>query len=224
MMRGRFVVALGVGFGVLVAAQGAWAQSVPAPVFAADSVIASAQKDRVSAASALIKDFYAVLTETMKQGETLGFMGRFKKLEPVVKKTFNLPAMARFSVGPSWGTVQAEEQQRLIEAFSNFSVATYASRFTRYKGEAFDVVGERAAPQGGVIVETKLTPKGDAPVALNYLMRKDDVGQWRIMDVYLDASISELATRRSEYSAIIGREGFLALVEKLAAKNKKMGI
>lgn len=174
-------------------------------------------------ATTLVKNFYAQLLETMKQGEKLGFEGRYKKLEPTIKSTFNLPLMAHFAVGPGWNTAAPAAQQKLVDAFSNFSIATYASRFKKFDGEQFDVVGEKPAAQGGVIVETKLTPKGSDPVTLNYLVRPDEHGALRIVDVYLDAAISELATRRSEFTAIVKREGFDALVQSLESKTKKMG-
>lgn len=175
-------------------------------------------------AAVLVKDFYAALEATMKEGPTLGFDGRYKKLEPAVTQTFNLPLMARAAVGLGWGKETAENQQKMVEAFSAFSVATYASRFTKYDGEKFEVLGEKPAAGGGVMVETRLIPNGGDPVVLNYLVRNDETGAPRIVDVYLDAAISELATRRSEFSAVIKREGFPALIASLAEKAKKMGM
>ena len=46
-------------------------------------------------------------------------------------------------------------------------------------------------------------------------LRKTDESGWQIIDVYLDGTVSELALRRSEYSALIKREGFQALLAKL---------
>lgn len=172
---------------------------------------------------ALVRAFYGTLTETMKEGPTLGFEGRYKKLEPAVSKTFNLPLMARYAVGLSWSKETPEKQKQLTDAFARFSVATYASRFTKYDGEVFDVLGEKPVASGGVMVETHLVPKDGGAVTLNYLVRNDETGTPRIMDVYLDAAISELATRRSEFAAVIKRQGFEALVDSLAEKAKKMG-
>ena len=42
---------------------------------------------------------------------------------------------------------------------------------------------------------------------------------WRISDVFLSGTVSELALRRSEYGALMRREGFDAL---LAAVRKKI--
>jgi phospholipid transport system substrate-binding protein len=61
---------------------------------------------------------------------------------------------------------------------------------------------------------------GDDPVQLNYRLRPVD-GSWKIIDVYLNGTVSELALRRSEYSSLIQREGLegllTALTDKIAA-------
>ncbi len=174
-------------------------------------------------ASEVVKEFYASLLDTMKKGQELGYEGRYKKLDPAVTKAFNLPLMAKYSVGPSWSKVDADEQRKLVEAFSKFSIGTYASRFTKFDGEEFIVVGEKPMPNAaGFMVETKLKPKDSDAVTLNYLVRADETGALRIADVYLDASISELATRRAEFSSVIKREGFPALLSSLTQKSEKM--
>lgn len=183
----------------------------------------AAQQATPESAKDVVAHFYDQLLSTMKQGEQLGYEGRYQKLEPAVTETFNLPLMARFAAGPAWREATPEEQQKLAEVFARFSVANYASQFRKFDGEKFEVLGEKPASGGGTIVETKLTPRGDAPVALNYLLRTDDKGQLRIVDVYLDGSISELATRRSEFTSVIKHSGWTALLSSLDEKIKKMG-
>lgn len=186
------------------------------------ALFAFAPAARAADASSVVRTFYAALEATMKDGPALGFEGRVKKLDPAVRKAFNLPLMARRAVGLGWSRETPENQKALIEAFSKFSVATYASRFSKYDGEKFEVLSEKPAAGGGTMVETHLVPKGEAPVTLNYLVVADETGAPRIMDVYLDAAISELATRRSEFGAIIKRDGFPALIGSLENKARSM--
>jgi phospholipid transport system substrate-binding protein len=180
------------------------------PVFAA-----------ASSAQDAVRGFYATLVSTMKDGPQLGFDGRYKKLDPAIRAAFDLPSMARLSVGASWSTASEKEKTDLVDAFSRFSIATYASRFAAYDGEEFAVTGEKTAGKD-VIVETSLTPKDGEAVTLNYLMRADAKGQFRIVDVFMNGMISELATRRSEFSSITRREGVPALVNSLGEKAKQM--
>ena len=57
----------------------------------------------------------------------------------------------------------------------------------------------------------------DDNVELNYRMMESQPG-WRVIDIYLKGTVSELALRRSEYSSMIKREGFEHLVLSLEDK------
>ncbi len=175
-----------------------------------------------SSAQSVVRGFYSHLIAAMKQGDQLGYSGRYKKLDPVIRSTFNLPLMAKTAVGVSWAEASAQEQADLTSAFSDFSVATYANRFATYDGEQFTVIGEKQAANG-VIVETSIKPKEGEATTLNYLLRPDNAGNYRVVDVFINGTISEMATRRAEFSSIARREGIPALVNSLGEKSKQLG-
>ena len=160
--------------------------------------------------------FYRVLLTTMRDGRSLGQSGRYARLAPVVNRTFDLAFMARLAVGPSWATLAPSEQQRLTDAFGNYVSATYADRFNIYSGEQLKVTGER--PYGfAIMVETKIVKSNGEATTLTNLMRHN-LGAWQISDVYLDGTISQLAVQRSEFNAILRREGVDGLVMALNRK------
>jgi phospholipid transport system substrate-binding protein len=163
-----------------------------------------------------VRTFYDTLLTTMKDGRTLGQSGRYARLAPVIGRLFDVPLMARLAVGPSWATLSPAQQQQVTEAFGHYIAATYADRFDSYSGEQLQVTGEQ--PYGaGVIVQTKITQlKGDS-VSLNYRLR-ENAGSWQIADVYMDGSISQLATQRSEFHSILQREGVDGLITALNRK------
>ena len=172
-------------------------------------------------AVARIRSFYETLLDTMKQAQRLPVKARYDKLEPAVRATFDLPAMTRIAVGPTWTTIGADDQKALVEQFGRLTIATYANRFDGYSGERFDV--EPAAEERGAnrIVRTNLVrTKGD-PIALNYLVHPVDDG-WKATDVYLKGTISELATRRSEFGALLRSGGPGALIDSLKQRADKM--
>jgi phospholipid transport system substrate-binding protein len=125
--------------------------------------------------------------------------------------------MTRLAVGPRWTALSPQQQADLVAAFGNFSAATYASRFTHDAGERFEVSSDVTETKDGAIVHTKLVRASDTPVHLDYLMKPSD-GGWKIEDVYLSGTISELATRRSEFTAVLDRGGPQALVDALRKK------
>ena len=168
--------------------------------------------------AAQVSAYCDALLGAMKEGKALGFKGRYEKLAPAIRRAFNLPQMTRIAVGPAWTNLPPDQQQQLVDAFSDFSIATYANQFDDYSGERFEVDPKPTpANNGDAIVNTKLIPKNGDPVALNYLMRKGENG-WQIVDVYLSGTISQLAARRAEFSAVMRRDGAAGLINVLRKK------
>jgi phospholipid transport system substrate-binding protein len=163
-----------------------------------------------------VRGFYDALLTTMKDGRTLGQSGRYARLAPVIGRLFDVPLMARLAVGPSWATLSPTQQQQVSEAFGHYISATYADRFDSYSGEQLQVTGDR--PYGAeIVVQTKIAnSKGDS-VSLNYRMH-ENAGSWQISDVYMDGSISQLATQRSEFHSIVQRDGVDGLIMALNRK------
>jgi phospholipid transport system substrate-binding protein len=177
---------------------------------------------RPDAIARTVVTFYDALLAGMKQGPKLGFAGRRDKLAPAMDRAFDLPLMTRLTVGPPWASLAPADQTKLVQAFSAFSIATYAQRFGDYSGEQFIVEPTATIGAGGdAIVHSKLVPKDGAPVELDYLLRQRG-GDWRIIDVYLSGTVSELAARRSEFTAILRQGGAAALVNLLEKKTAEL--
>jgi phospholipid transport system substrate-binding protein len=170
---------------------------------------------------AVVSTFQDTLLATMKEAGPLGFEGRYQRLQPAMESAFDLEQMTRIVVGARWGRLSEVERKQVVELFRRFSVSTYASEFSGYGGEQFEIGDDRAQPGLGTIVETRLVLKDDKPVALNYLLRQTPQG-WKIVDVYLDGTISELARRRDEFASIIRTRGVDGLIALLKKKNEEL--
>jgi len=168
-----------------------------------------------------VRGFYDTLLTTMKDGRTLGQSGRNARLAPVVDRVFDVPFMTRLAIGPSWATFSPAQQQQLTEAFRHYITATYADRFDSYSGQQLQVTGERPY-NADVIVQTRIVKSDGETTTLNYLMRQNQ-GSWKISDVYLDGTISQLAVQRSEFYSILRRDGIDGLVMALNRKVDLLG-
>jgi phospholipid transport system substrate-binding protein len=163
-----------------------------------------------------VRSLYDTLLSTMKDSPMLGQSGRYARLAPVVQKLFDIPAMARLAVGPSWATLSPAQQQQVTQAFGHYISATYADRFDSYCGQRLQVTGEQ--PYGTeVIVQTKILKADGNSVTLNYRLHENS-GSWQISDVYLDGTISQLATQRSEFHSVLQHEGVDGLIMALNRK------
>jgi phospholipid transport system substrate-binding protein len=166
-----------------------------------------------------VQRLYDALLSTMKNGRTLGQSGRFTQLEPVIRRTFDIPSMTRLSVGPSWVTLTEAQRQQVTESFGRYISAIYAERFDSYAGQKLRVTSEQPAA-AGVMVRSQIVKADGEPVNVDYMMRQNG-DSWLISDIYLDGAISELATRRSEFAAILKSQGIDGLI---AALNRKADI
>ena len=163
-----------------------------------------------------VQGLYDALLSTMKNGRTLGQSGRFSQLAPVIRRTFDIASMTRLSVGQSWAGLTEAQRQQVNESFGRYISAIYADRFDSYDGQKLEVTGEQPAPSG-VMVKSQIIKANGEPVKVDYMMRRNGES-WLISDIYLDGAISEVATRRSEFSTILKNEGIDGLI---AALNRK---
>jgi phospholipid transport system substrate-binding protein len=169
-----------------------------------------------STGSDIVQSLYATLLDMMKQGRALGESGRFAQLAPFIRRIFDLPLMTRLSVGPVWATLGDAQKSQLIDSFGRYISAIYAERFDSYHGQKLEVTGQDAAPSG-IIVRSRIVKADGDPVEVDYLMHQSGAS-WLISDIYLDGTISELATRRSEFAAIIRAQGIDGLIGALNRK------
>src|SRR6516164_9762486 len=163
-----------------------------------------------------VKGLYDVLLTTMKNGRILGQSGRFTQLDPVIRRSFDIAAMARLSVGLSWAGLSEAQRQQMIESFARYISATYVDRFDSYAGQRLEVTSEQPS-SSGLMVHSQIIKASGEPVKVDYMMHRAG-DNWLIADIYLDGAISEVATRRSEFSTILKNEGIDGLI---AALNRK---
>jgi phospholipid transport system substrate-binding protein len=158
-----------------------------------------------SAAAARIKTYYQELMPTIQQAARLGVRERYKGFAPAITTAFDLATMTRLAVGPAWKNFSPAQQSVVQEAFTHFIVADYASQIKDYSGESF-VVDPQTSPEargGGEIVKTRL--RGE-----------------RVIDIYLNGTISDLATRRDEFATIIASGGADGLIKRLQDRTQSL--
>ncbi len=183
----------------------------------AAALVATSPTIAMSASGAeAVRCLYDTLLANMQSGPALGVRGRYVRITLVVERVFDVRFMTRLAVGPEWERLNDLQRKQVSEAFGRYIAAIYAERFDSYAGEQLRVTGEKPSA-GSTIVTTDIVKSDGEPVHINYLLRSDGAG-WRIADVYLNGTISELATRRSEFGSILRAQGIDGLIVALNAK------
>ena len=169
---------------------------------------------------ALVQAFYDSLLTTMKEGPALGFDGRFERLAPAIRLSFDTDGMAKRAIGASWDKLEDSQRETALAEFERFMIANYAARFKSFSGQEFVVLDVKEAAGKPVVITKLVRPDGD-PVSLGYVMHQVDE-TWKIVDVYYNGTISEVARLRADFSSTLISGGIEALNAALEERIQKL--
>lgn len=193
-------------------------QSLVAGLLALCTVLPSAAEN--SHAVAVVDNLHAALMDIMQNANELGYVGRRDRIAPVIEESLDLPVITRLSLGRHWSNLSAEQRDAIVDVFSRWTIANYASRFNAYSGEQFETISSEPARRGRELVRTLLKTENDPAknVTLDYLLHEAD-GKWRIVNVIANG-VSDLSLKRADYGAVVKAQGLDSLIEKL---NRQIG-
>ncbi len=172
--------------------------------------------ESIQSAKDIVLIFQNELLDVMKHGKALGFSGRYDKLKSMVIRSHDLTKIARIVVGKEWKKLSDEQKLKLNEVFKRLSISAYAHNFKKFSGESFQFISQNETARGGVIVHTLLVLPNDKDVKFDYMLKKKG-DSWRIINIIANG-VSDLALKRSEYTSILKRVGFEALIAKIDEK------
>jgi phospholipid transport system substrate-binding protein len=125
------------------------------------------------------------------------------------------------SVGPRWSSLPADQQNRLLDAFRRYTVASYVANFDHYNGQTFSVSADaRRLGSGEVVVQSRIAWTTDSN-DLGYVMKQTPSG-WKVVDVLADGSISRVAVQRSDFRSLLTSGGGDALLASLQRKTSDL--
>ncbi len=174
-------------------------------------------------ATATIKRFNDALLAAMKAGKRTDFQARYQMLTPAVEQAFDLPAVLAVSVGPRWASLSPDQQNRLLDAFRRYTVASYVANFDNYAGQTFTVSPDtRSLGSGEVVVQSRIASAGGGDTTdLGYVMKQTADG-WKVIDVLAAGSISRVAVQRSDFRSVLASGGGDALLASLQRKTSDL--
>ena len=135
----------------------------------------------------------------------------------LVKNTYNAEKMITKIIGDTWKKTNKKDQQEIVIIFQEYIAKNYFKRFKKIKNPTFNYKESKKISEKLMLIKTILVVDKEE-VSINYLLIFDK-NQWRIFDVLLAGSISEIATKKSEFSGFI-RDGKISpLIDALKKQN-----
>ena len=130
---------------------------------------------------------------------------RAERFRGLLNEAFDLPRIARFTLGRYWRTASEEEKAEFVTLFEKFVIQAYSTRFQDMSGKKLNVVTAREISASQALVLSEIEIPGKPPVKINWRVRsKDD--EHKIVDVMVEG-ISMSVTQRDEFAAVIRQTG-----------------
>lgn len=178
---------------------------------------AAAATPDAAAATKVVEGLHDEMLAVMKDGKALGFDGRLARLQKAIEDRYDFTFMAEKSVGLAWKDLDEAQRAQLVDAMGRLAGNTYAGRMKDFSGEKFETLGTQPAAQATMLVRTQIVESAGKKTSLDYRLRETSAGP-KIVDVFYDGTVSELAMRRSEYSSLLKKGGFPLLMDAIEKK------
>jgi phospholipid transport system substrate-binding protein len=212
------------------AGSGAWrAFALAAQLLAAQFVVASvamAQAVEAKAASVQV-DPYKMVEQTTQRvlaiiADAKGYYEkdpeRFQRqVDEVMSEVVDFDSFARGVMGPyanltrlSSGAERAQRQEQIARFSTSFRrglIETYAKGLLKFDGQRIETLpprrGEDASGKAVAVVQN-IHGKGDQPYVVQYSMRRNGVGEWKVHNVIIEG-INLGQTYRNQFTSLADR-------------------
>ena len=144
----------------------------------------------------------------------------FESILKNVKKNYDSEKMLSMIIGNQWKNVSNKKRKEIINIFEEYIAKNYVRRFSKIKDFTF-VENKEQNVGKFVMVRSNLVIGKKEKVSISYLLSNDQ-NKWKIFDVLLAGSVSEIATKKSEFQSFIKGGNIDPLIDALKKKNKDL--
>ena len=184
------------------------AAPAPARAAAADAGPRAVVEQVTSAALAVLRD------------KALSAADKRQRLEDIVYAHTDFATLSRLVLARNWSRFSDAQQREFMEQFRRHLALTYGRNVESYHDESIEVTGTRQEPGGDWTVQTKIMRGGPDDILVDYRLRAQADGGWKIIDFVIER-VSLVANYRSEFQEIMSHGGPDELLKLLAEKNAK---
>ena len=142
---------------------------------------------------------------------------RVEKLKISIEDTFNYNKMIKYIYGYQWKKLEQYERNELSQTFFNFISFNYAKRFKEIDKLNFKFDGVENINETRILVKTIMLSSENEPIKFYYVFEYEEE-KWKVFDILLDGSISEISVKKNDFKRTISDEGASGLIKKLKSK------
>lgn len=144
---------------------------------------------------------------------------RLEGMSKLLFKVADVPLIARIVLGKHWRSATEQQRSAYLDAFRVYALDSLAYRFARLGGEVgFKALGRCVEDGDDALIATEATMSTrPQPVRIDWRVR-DTAGQYKLIDVAVEG-VSMVVSNRSEFDAVVGRQGLDALIAQIRGKS-----
>ena len=140
-----------------------------------------------------------------------------KNVFKVINRTYDAEKMLKMIIGAGWKNLENTKKKELIMVFKKYISKNYLKRFSKINDVSFSNEKKEKISSDFFLVRSNLIIKQEK-ISIDYLLHlKEDT--WKIFDVLLDGSVSEIATKKSEFRIYIKEKKIDELIKALKKFN-----
>ena len=139
-------------------------------------------------------------------------------IDDVVKNSYDLEKMSKIIIGVDWKQMETKNQKEFVNVFKRFVSVSGVRRFNKINELHFEHQTVTNIKDKFKLAKVILTADNEK-FQIDYLLGFKNE-KWKIFDVLIDGSISEVATKKSDFKKIIKEEGVSGLVKNLRIRNQ----
>ncbi|MCI0754261.1 MlaC/ttg2D family ABC transporter substrate-binding protein [Teichococcus vastitatis] len=167
------------------------------------SVVPARAEMDINRASSFIENTGRELVATLNSDQPI--TARRQKVADILRQAVDVEGVGRFILGRWWRVATPAEQQEYMTLFEETLIRNLSARFGEYQGVTFSLGRSQQRTEDDALVNTVIDRPNMAAFSLDW--RVGEVGgQPRVVDVIAEGTSLRL-TQRSEYSAVISRNG-----------------
>lgn len=156
----------------------------------------------------------------MLNQQNLSLEHKEAQVRALLAENFDIRLIGRYVVGQTWRTMGEEQQESYLALFEEYVLRTYSKRLGGYSGQQFQIAGVKSSSPEDHVVATTIVRPGAPPVEASWRVQTK-TAQYKIVDVMV-AGVSMVVTQRSEFGAVIQRQGVDGLIETLRMQVSKI--
>ena len=153
-----------------------------------------------------------ILSEITEKKERVAF----DKTTQSITKFYDTRKMIRMIIGDKWKKIPESKKDEVTLLFGKYIAQNYIKQFSKFNSIQFDSKGTKKIGEKYLLVKSVLILNKKDKIKINYLLINNK--GWKIFDVLIDGTISEISTKKSEFSQYLQDGGIDLLIKELKKK------